>query len=126
MNPATARQAIDASRCPICGRPNDCQMCTTATYKGPCWCTKVEIPVDLLALVPREFRSKACICRDCVEEFHRHPAGDSSSELLPGDFYFEGGRVVFTAGYLLRRGYCCASGCRHCPYAEEKPLRAAL
>jgi hypothetical protein len=26
------------------------------------------------------------------------------------------GRMVFTAAFLLRRGYCCQSGCRHCPY----------
>ncbi|MBV9926568.1 MAG: hypothetical protein JOZ96_16225 [Acidobacteria bacterium] len=35
------------------------------------------------------------------------------------DFYREGGYVVFTEGYHLRRGYCCGSGCRHCPYGEE-------
>lgn len=38
------------------------------------------------------------------------------------DFYREGAYVVFTARYHLRRGYCCESGCRHCPYggvAEE-------
>lgn len=23
---------------------------------------------------------------------------------------------VFTAGFLARRGYCCDSGCRHCPF----------
>ncbi|HEX8499027.1 MAG TPA: DUF5522 domain-containing protein [Pyrinomonadaceae bacterium] len=38
------------------------------------------------------------------------------------DFYREGAYVVFTAAYLLRRGYCCESGCRHCPYgAESEP-----
>jgi hypothetical protein len=26
------------------------------------------------------------------------------------------GLVVLTAGYLARRGTCCGSGCRHCPY----------
>jgi hypothetical protein len=26
------------------------------------------------------------------------------------------GYDVFTAAYLLRRGTCCESGCRHCPY----------
>jgi hypothetical protein len=26
------------------------------------------------------------------------------------------GLTVLTAGYLVRRGYCCDSGCRHCPY----------
>ncbi|MEP6921720.1 MAG: DUF5522 domain-containing protein [bacterium] len=32
------------------------------------------------------------------------------------DFYIEGGLMVFTALFLERRGYCCESGCRHCPY----------
>jgi len=32
------------------------------------------------------------------------------------DFYVENGYYVFTASYLLIRGYCCQSGCRHCPY----------
>jgi hypothetical protein len=26
------------------------------------------------------------------------------------------GLSVLTALYLARRGYCCESGCRHCPY----------
>lgn len=25
---------------------------------------------------------------------------------------------VFTAGFLARRGYCCHSGCRHCPFVS--------
>lgn len=36
--------------------------------------------------------------------------------LQPGDFYVEDGSYVFTAQYLLRRGFCCGNGCRHCPY----------
>jgi uncharacterized protein DUF5522 len=32
------------------------------------------------------------------------------------DFYREGAAIVFTARYHLRRGYCCESGCRHCPF----------
>ena len=32
------------------------------------------------------------------------------------DYYIENGAMVFTASYLERRGYCCGSGCRHCPY----------
>lgn len=35
------------------------------------------------------------------------------------DYYFEGGLVVFTRQYHLRRGFCCGSGCRHCPYAPR-------
>jgi hypothetical protein len=26
------------------------------------------------------------------------------------------GLAVFTADFLARRGTCCASGCRHCPF----------
>ncbi|MEP6297119.1 MAG: DUF5522 domain-containing protein [Ilumatobacter sp.] len=26
------------------------------------------------------------------------------------------GFSVFTAAFLARRGYCCESGCRHCPF----------
>ena len=32
------------------------------------------------------------------------------------DYYRDGGAIVITASYLQRRGYCCGSGCRHCPY----------
>lgn len=33
------------------------------------------------------------------------------------DIYFNNdGLVVFTAEYLLQRGYCCGNGCKHCPY----------
>lgn len=28
------------------------------------------------------------------------------------------GFSVFTADFLAARGYCCASGCRHCPYVD--------
>jgi hypothetical protein len=42
-------------------------------------------------------------------------------ELIEGiDYYMEGGFMVFTAQYLRDRGYCCASGCRHCPYGFER------
>jgi len=36
--------------------------------------------------------------------------------LRPEDFYMEGPNLVFTAAYHLRRGSCCNSNCRHCPY----------
>jgi hypothetical protein len=28
----------------------------------------------------------------------------------------ETGYMVFTAEYLIKRGFCCGCGCRHCPY----------
>lgn len=37
------------------------------------------------------------------------------------DFYFDDdGLMVFTEQYHIKRGYCCKSGCRHCPYGESK------
>ena len=36
------------------------------------------------------------------------------------DYYIENGLMVFTAHYLRNRGYCCQSGCRHCPYEFVK------
>ncbi|MDO4782283.1 MAG: DUF5522 domain-containing protein [Capnocytophaga felis] len=37
------------------------------------------------------------------------------------DFYYsERGYKIFTEEYLLKRGYCCQSGCKHCPYGYNK------
>ena len=41
-------------------------------------------------------------------------------ELAPEDFYMEGPNLVFTAVYHLKRGYCCGSGCRHCPFGDSE------
>jgi|LakMenEpi03Aug12_release.lakeMendotaPanAssembly.Ray.scaffolds.fasta_scaffold451576_2 hypothetical protein len=38
------------------------------------------------------------------------------NKLLPTDFYWEDGKRVMTESYHTRRGSCCGSGCRHCPY----------
>jgi hypothetical protein len=35
------------------------------------------------------------------------------------DFYWEGPYMVFTEAWHLKRGYCCGSACRHCPYEHE-------
>ena len=40
------------------------------------------------------------------------------------DYYLENGMFVFTAEYHLRRGICCNSGCRHCPFAPPQPKSA--
>jgi hypothetical protein len=44
---------------------------------------------------------------------------NSATALVQGeDYYLEDGLMVFTADYLLRRGYCCENGCRSCPYGN--------
>lgn len=35
------------------------------------------------------------------------------------DYYMEDGRYVFTAHFHLKRGSCCGSKCRHCPYTPK-------
>jgi hypothetical protein len=50
------------------------------------------------------------------------PAEKTTAQDLPTpdleaeDFYYDGPYLVFTAAYHLKRGYCCNSDCRHCPY----------
>ena len=127
MNPTLQATSVaiamssDVAHCPLCGGPNDCQFCTAAAYKGPCWCETVQIPEALLARIPVEQRNRACLCRGCVASFHRESAGSRPQPTVPGDFYFdEKGLMVFTAGYLMRRGACCGNDCRHCPYLSVK------
>jgi hypothetical protein len=49
---------------------------------------------------------------------------------LSEDYYFnDDGLLVFTEKFLLKRGYCCGSGCKHCPYNYEavpEPKRSKL
>jgi len=43
-------------------------------------------------------------------------------DLIQGvDYYINNhGQWVFTAKYHLDRGYCCGSGCKHCPYKNDQ------
>lgn len=59
----------DPSQCPLCGGPNDCQLCSPAAHKGQCWCFSIEIPKALAHRVPAELQNRACICRGCVDAF---------------------------------------------------------
>ncbi len=45
-----------------------------------------------------------------------HEPETFDEEVRSEDFYYEGPYLVFTAAYHLKRGYCCHSNCRHCPY----------
>ncbi|HEX7828214.1 MAG TPA: DUF5522 domain-containing protein, partial [Thermoanaerobaculia bacterium] len=49
---------------------------------------------------------------------------DERPKLVEGvDYYYEGRFLVFTAKFLRDRGYCCESGCRHCPYGYAADRR---
>ena len=66
MNP---QQTFNPARCPLCGTPNDCQLCAPDLRPGACWCVGLEMPAAFLDRVPKEFRHRACVCRQCVENF---------------------------------------------------------
>ena len=37
------------------------------------------------------------------------------------DYYFDDdGLMILTGHFLLKRGYCCGNGCRHCPYPKNE------
>jgi hypothetical protein len=63
--------------------------------------------------------------RDWFRPGERGDGALMPDELVEGlDYYMENGFVVFTADYLRKRGFCCRSGCRHCPYGyvpDEPP-----
>ncbi|MGB9179294.1 MAG: DUF5522 domain-containing protein [Pyrinomonadaceae bacterium] len=108
-------------------------MCRSSFTCGPedgeekCWC-------DALPHVPLAVgEDEGCLCPKCLREaisnLTAHEASSrslakidetSQASLIEGvDYYCEGEILVFTDRYHLRRGYCCQSGCRHCPYQDR-------
>ncbi|MGQ0553775.1 MAG: DUF5522 domain-containing protein [Planctomycetota bacterium] len=74
--------------------------------------------------VPRDFEQRrveiADLLRSLTPEQARTGIGRQYAHdgpLEPGlDYTVEAGNLVFSAWYLFKRGTCCESGCRHCPY----------
>ena len=57
--------------------------------------------------------------RETADEEGSTDGGRSETlELAPEDFYLDGESLVFTEAYHRKRGFCCNSGCRHCPFRE--------
>ncbi|NBU48206.1 MAG: hypothetical protein EBS34_12370 [Flavobacteriales bacterium] len=45
------------------------------------------------------------------------------SKLQEEDYYVsEEGFIIFTEAYHLKRGYCCKSNCKHCPFGYKNNL----
>ncbi len=43
------------------------------------------------------------------------------NKLEEDEFYYSPeGYIIFTENYLLKRGFCCKNGCKHCPYGFDK------
>lgn len=52
---------------------------------------------------------------DDMSGFSKRSKFDSEDYYLNPD-----GFIVFTEAYHLKRGHCCKSGCKHCPYGYDK------
>ena len=104
------------------GGTKSCWKCGAAFACGAnasgCWCEQYP--------PPKPVDEKDCLCPDCLAAAARHPV-DVKLTLIEGeDYYLEGAAIVFTAAYHLRRGYCCGSGCRHCPYKDPDAFSAEV
>ena len=92
----------------------NCERCGTefgcgAADRNGCWCTARGV------LKPIPIHYKDCLCPACLPILTTQTI--ENADLKEGsDFYYERGLMVFTKDYHLRRGECCNSGCRHCPY----------
>ncbi|HEX4923385.1 MAG TPA: cysteine-rich CWC family protein [Bdellovibrionales bacterium] len=97
-------------RCESCGREFECG---AENKTATCWCWN--LPRG--AKVPGQF--KDCLCAECLSSYIERP--ETTSPLVEGrDFYHDpDGLMVFTEAYHLRRGSCCGSGCRHCPFGAK-------
>jgi len=95
--------------CPKCSGKSECQI----DNPNGCWC--MDFP-PLLAVD----ETKECLCKTCLEkeiEMHQNKEKQKPQPLIENeDYYIENGRWVFTAAFHSKRGKCCGSGCRHCPF----------
>lgn len=105
--------------CQRCGESFGCEaMNQTMNQETRCWCQDVPTVKN----IPKQY--KDCLCPDCLTalakaetEIKTKAHGAGTKNLIEGeDFYYEKGLHVFTRKYHLDKGYCCNSGCRHCPY----------
>ena len=109
------------TKCTRCGKEFACG------HPGTCWCSALPqiMPLD---------SATTCYCRECLIEkqqeylekfFKKHTLEQSltlasdfkNNPPIEGlDYTIEKGNWVFSKWYHLKRGFCCNSGCRHCPY----------
>jgi hypothetical protein len=52
-----------------------------------------------------------------IQDEKNHSKACAPEAVVEGvDYTIEDGFFVFTGHFLLKRGFCCGSGCRNCPY----------
>lgn len=113
-----------------CSRCNTVFKCGATETSGHCWCNNY----------PPLFKPDPlinCMCSGCLHKATKEKIDAYVAEMtvekavtenkakdLPQtkqfiegiDYYIDNSFWVFTVWHHLRRGHCCKSGCRHCPY----------
>ena len=117
---------VTRKSCIKCGAAFDCG---EGSGDAGCWCA------GLPAVFPYGHDGD-CLCPACLKQLLKKRIDAFVADYLAGkvenlalsyrtdsrelvediDYYLEGNRWVLTVWYHLKRGYCCGSGCRHCPY----------
>lgn len=108
--------------CPRCKNGFTCR----ADQVSSCSCLQVKLGNRTKSFLAATFYD--CLCNDClaaldqlVESANKYPFPGRGGDLVEGIHYYnEGEYRVFTELYLASRGFCCRSGCRHCPYGFKK------
>ena len=98
-----------------------------------CWCA--ELPIIMPSGFSSDCQCPECLKRSIAERIQQTMRGLGLAEkivlaapyaddgkLIEGiDFTLENGNYVFSAWHHLKRGTCCGSGCRNCPYEQVTP-----
>ena len=108
--------------CPRCTKEFICQ----AENIAACTCSLVPLSNETKSFLANTFYD--CMCGVCLEKLNQqvamekqYPFPDRGGDIIEGIHYYkEEDYRVFTEFYLISRGYCCRSGCRHCPYGFKK------
>lgn len=119
--------------CTACGKAFQCGRDEAGHV---CWC-------ETLPKIKQIEEGGDCLCAAClkksiqsdIREFVQEVKSGEKENIAPQylgngmpfvegiDYYLENNLWVFTEWYHLKRGYCCGSGCRHCPYPKRTPAR---
>jgi hypothetical protein len=114
----------------------NCLKCNTpvfCTKNNECWCYNYP---QILSLEETSCMCEACFHKviifkvaeledgiDPATALNNNPYKElhKSEQLVEDvDYFLENGFFVFKKWHHLKRGYCCKSGCRHCPYGFKK------
>ncbi len=113
---------VSKKNCPRCKKTFTC----VPENISACDCSQISVSNEMKTFLTKTFFS--CLCSNCLLELNQltakekeYPFPGRGGELVEGlHYYKQEDYRVFTEFYLLSRGYCCRSGCRHCPYGFKK------